>query len=785
MTLRSKTLLAGGITLAVLVAVLHVVTVRLLLTRFAVLETRETAGHMQRATHVLDSILLRLDYALVGWSQWDESYRFIRTNDPKLRREFVTESLSDQALAQCRADVIIYVRNNGQIIFGKGYDRRASKTVPLPEGLVSHLSAGSLLLHHRDAGDSLQGIVLLPRGPLLLVSRPVVSNAGKGPLYGSLIWGRFLRSAEIKELSQLLHLPLSVQRFDAPRLPSDFQMARSELTKNSSKPYVNALNEDTIGGYVTIKDIYGKPALLVRGDVQRDIYKEGQISVRYLLLAVLGVGLIFGLLALGSLEQWVLAPLSRLSRNVEQISASGDVSVRVPADGHVEFSQLAHSVNSLLAAVEQAEHGLRAEIVVRERAEQTAHQARDEAEQTRAEAERACNEAEDANLAKSDFLSRMSHELRTPLNAILGFGQIMEMQELTPLQNESIKHILKGGRHLLALINEVLDLARVEAGHLELSLEPVGVREIVDEVASLIRPLADQNDIRLDASFRAVSDVYVLADQQRLKQVLINLLSNAVKYNHRGGSVSLSCAESTVGRIRIGVTDTGPGIAAQDLGKLFVPFERLGAEKSLIEGTGLGLAFSKRLVEAMGGTIDVESVTGQGTLQGSTFTVELPRAEVPLAPKSSPGGVASPGAIRAPATIKTVLSIEDNASNYRLIETILSSRPGIKLLGAMQGRVGLDIAFQHRPDLILLDLHLPDIMGHEVLRQLQEVAETKDIPVVILSADATPPQIERLLAAGARAYLTKPLNVKQFLEVLGEMLKDENPIRKVSDEGDA
>jgi PAS domain S-box-containing protein len=387
--------------------------------------------------------------------------------------------------------------------------------------------------------------------------------------------------------------------------------------------------------------------------------------------------------------------------------------------------------------------------------------------------------ADTANLAKSEFLSRMSHELRTPLNAILGFGQILEMQDPGPRDSESIKHILKGGRHLLALINEVLDIARVEAGHLELSLEPVSISEVITESLDLTRPLAAQHNIQIDGDEGMSCTDYVMADRQRLKQVLINLLSNAIKYNPRGGSVIFSCRENAAGRIRIRVTDTGPGITAQDLEKLFVPFERLDAEKSGIEGTGLGLAFSKRLVEAMGGTIDVESVVGPGTLQGSTFTVELPRAEAPRAEASlsleaAPESVSPLEDKSAPTTIKTVLSIEDNASNYRLIESILSRRPGIKLLGAMQGRVGLDLAFLHHPDLILLDLHLPDIMGHEVLRQLQENPQTRDIPVVIVSADATAPQIERLLASGVRAYLTKPLDVKQLLEVVEEMLKGDD-----------
>ncbi|MDQ3812685.1 MAG: PAS domain S-box protein, partial [Armatimonadota bacterium] len=381
----------------------------------------------------------------------------------------------------------------------------------------------------------------------------------------------------------------------------------------------------------------------------------------------------------------------------------------------------------------------------------------------------AMQEAERANRAKSEFLSRMSHELRTPLNAILGFGQILEMEDLPPRQAESVGHILKGGRHLLALINEVLDIARVEAGHIDLSLEPIPLREMAHEAFDLVRPLAARENIRLEEEKLRQCRSHVMADQQRLKQVLINLLSNAVKYNRKGGSVTVSCTEAQENRIRIEVSDTGPGIAPEDMEKLFTPFERLNAERSEVEGTGLGLALSQRLVEAMGGTLGVESVPGHG----STFFIELPLAEAPMANMQQTAqddleADQSP----APRNVKTVLSIEDNLSNYRLIETILERRPGVKLLGAMQGGVGLDLAHQHHPDLILLDLHLPDIMGHEVLRRLRESPDTRDIPVVILSADATAPQIERLLAAGARNYLTKPLNVKEFFRVLDETLKD-------------
>jgi PAS domain S-box-containing protein len=401
-------------------------------------------------------------------------------------------------------------------------------------------------------------------------------------------------------------------------------------------------------------------------------------------------------------------------------------------------------------------------------------------------------EADRANDAKSEFLSRMSHELRTPLNAILGFGQLLEMESLNSYGQESVHHILKAGEHLLGLINEVLDIARVDTGSMHLSIEPVALNEVIDECCSLLRPLAAERQIYVSHDTERWQGVYVLADHQRFKQVLINLLSNAIKYNRIKGQVTVTCqrsarysAEESAGTqaespvspmaptgattrstILIKVQDTGIGIAPDQLPKLFTPFERLGAEESEVEGVGLGLALTKRLVEAMNGALHVESEPGKGSL----FTIELPETlgvegvlgEIPEETKDA--------SAVAFETVCTVLCIEDNLSNLRLIERILTGRPDITLMAAMQGSVGLDLAHQHQPDLILLDLNLPDLSGIEVFVRLQQAEATRDIPVIVLSADATPTQKERLLLAGVRAYLTKPLNVREFLQTIDALL---------------
>jgi PAS domain S-box-containing protein len=371
-------------------------------------------------------------------------------------------------------------------------------------------------------------------------------------------------------------------------------------------------------------------------------------------------------------------------------------------------------------------------------------------------------EAERANRAKSEFLSRMSHELRTPLHAILGFAQLFELDGQSPGDAENVAQIVRAGKHLLGLINEVLDIARVESGKLALTPEPVSVRATLEETLSLVKPLAAERRVRLEPPAGDL-DCEVLSSARRFKQVILNLLSNAVKFNRQGGAVAVSC-EKIEDCLRINVADTGRGISADDMAKLFVPFERLDVSDTVTEGAGLGLSLSKHLIEAMGGKIGLESVPGKGT----TFWVELPLIQgTPAATtRSLDAGIRSVSEAPGSTAPRTVLYIEDNLSNLRLVERILARRPEVKLISAMQGSIGLELARQHQPDLLLLDLHLPDIQGDEILRQLRADPRTAQLPIVMISADATSAQIERLRVAGANDYLTKPIDVRRFLAVV-------------------
>jgi signal transduction histidine kinase/AmiR/NasT family two-component response regulator len=381
--------------------------------------------------------------------------------------------------------------------------------------------------------------------------------------------------------------------------------------------------------------------------------------------------------------------------------------------------------------------------------------------------------AEKASLAKSDFLSSMSHELRTPLSAILGFAQLMETGSPppTPSQKRSIDQILQAGWYLLELINEVLDLALIESGKLSLSLEPSALADVFRECEAMIGPQAQKRGISVTFPQLAVP-YFVKADRTRVKQVLINLLSNAIKYNVVGGTVVVDCNETMPGRIRICVMDTGAGLSSEKLAQLFQPFNRLGQEATVEEGTGIGLVVCKRLIDLMGGAIGAESTVGKG----SGFWIELNlSAEPQLAIGAAKPRAVPQAHVRSDATLRTLLYVEDNPANLMLVEDLIARRPDIRLLSASDGSRGIETARASLPDVILMDINLPGISGIKAMRILAEDPKTAHIPVVALSANAIPRDIEKGLEAGFFRYLTKPIKVNEFMDTLDVALKFAKP----------
>jgi PAS domain S-box-containing protein len=383
-------------------------------------------------------------------------------------------------------------------------------------------------------------------------------------------------------------------------------------------------------------------------------------------------------------------------------------------------------------------------------------------QETNLELETARAIADKANRAKSEFLSSMSHELRTPLNAVLGFAQLLASDKPPPSvsQQRSLDQILKGGWYLLQLINEILDLAMIESGKVMMSQESMGLSEVLRDCRTMMEPQARKRGIEMHFS-SLDQPFFVHADRTRLKQVMINLLSNAIKYNRNGGSVTVSARAANDGMVHIRVTDTGAGLNAEQVGQLFQPFNRLGMEHGSEEGTGIGLVVTKQLVELMGGVIGVDSVIDVGT----TFWLELAASQEPVL-EPAPLTAADLAVMELPGALRTVLYVEDNPANLVLVEQLIARRVNLKLLTAIDGYGGIQLAREHQPDVILMDINLPGISGYGCLKILQDDAATAHIPVLALSANAMPRDIDKGVEAGFFRYLTKPIKVTEFMEAL-------------------
>jgi signal transduction histidine kinase/CheY-like chemotaxis protein len=465
-----------------------------------------------------------------------------------------------------------------------------------------------------------------------------------------------------------------------------------------------------------------------RADVTR---MESTIS--WVSIAGLALGLLAGLIVVALFGSGISRRITRAAANAVRLGEGRPLEpVPVPSAGD-ELGQLARSLT-------RAE-----ELLVRRTTELVT--ARDE--------------AVTATRAKNAFLSSTSHELRTPLNAVLGFAQLLQLSDLDQEDQDGVEHILGAGHHLLALINELIDIARIESGEFSLSVEPVAVQPVVEETGLLMSPLAADRSITISQP-APPPGLAVKADRQRLRQILINLLSNAIKYNRAGGTITITCQAAGPHQASLTVADTGPGIAPADLDRIFAPFERLGAEQTAIEGTGIGLPLARAFVEAMHGNLIAASVLGAGT----TFTITLPRspdlapaadARVPI-PRIAPDDSAGES-IR-------VLYIEDNPANIEVVTRFLKTRPSMRLQSVISGQAGLESATREIPDLILLDLHLSGLHGDEVLRRLRGNPATADIPVAIVSAEASPAIIRNLRTRGVIAYLTKPLDLAELGRLL-------------------
>ena len=599
-------------------------------------------------------------------------------------------------------------------------------------------------------------------------------------------------TADLKTQAELLgHSTAPALEFD------DVKVARENLALLRLQPKVRAAaiygaDGDRFAAYTAAGAEDALPARAAAQGVQRagrdiavalpivqdgrtigSVYLRAEYALYERVLTYLGIAALVALLALGvalllssRLQRAVVQPILAISDVARDVRQRQDYSRRAPKATDDEVGELADSFNAMLGEIEaHAQEVMR----LNERLEARVRERTAQLERSNEELKLATATAEKANRAKSEFLSSMSHELRTPLNAIIGFGQLLgtNIADAKPeRRQEFVDHIVGAGKHLLTLINEILNLARIESGHVELSVEPVLMSDVLEECRRMIEPMAVQRGIKVE--FAGDCSEVAMADRMRLKQVLLNLVSNAIKYNRKQGWVRVSCSAVDADHVRIAVRDSGQGLQPAQVEALFQPFNRLGQEGGPEQGTGIGLVVTQRLVELMGGRIGVDSTPGEG----SVFWVDLRASDQPALPREATdwGALTSLPAEPARRGPATVLYVEDNRASLKLVEELLAARGDIRLLSAGNGQLGVEMAREHQPDVILMDNNMPTMTGREAQAILKQDPRTAHIPVIALTANAMPGAAASGLAAGFYRYLTKPLDPRRLLEALDSAL---------------
>jgi len=595
MTLRRKTLLIIAGTFYGVIILLFFISRTILLESYAELERQSTHRDVERVLTAYSQGLSSLDTTVADWAAWDDTYAFIVDSD----EEYIRSNLTDSTFIELGLNLMLHIDSSGQTVFGKAFDLENEEEIPVPQSVSTYLTDHDFLVTHREVESSYVGTIVLPEGPMIISFHPILTSEDEGPVRGTLIMGRYLDAVKIDELAEITLLSITIHEYNDPRIPPDFSVVRSSISSRAPI-FVQPLSEQAIAGYTLIEDISGYPTLVLRVDAPRDIYQQGQSTISYVILTIVGVSLAFGLVTILLLEKQVLSRLSYLSRSVSDIGTGGKISARVSVPGSDELSKLGATINGMLAALEQSETELR--------------ELFEEEKKLRQDLEAEINK-------RVEFTHALVHELKTPITPVLASSELLleEIKESGPLW-ELAQNINLGAYNLNQRIDELLDLARGEVGMLHLNPESVDSGQLLRSIVNSVKPLARKSGHSLNAELPSSLPV-IQADEDRLRQVVLNLLNNAFKFTPAGGSITVK-ADRKGTNLVVEVQDTGRGISKEEQERLFEPYQQVEEERNRLSGLGLGLSLSKKLVELHGGRVWVQSEKGKGSTFGFSIPLE-------------------------------------------------------------------------------------------------------------------------------------------------------------------
>ncbi|MBM3309760.1 MAG: HAMP domain-containing protein [Candidatus Altiarchaeales archaeon] len=574
MKLHKKTFTAICLVTMALLLAGYYISQSILLSSYARLEKQDTEQKMGRILGVLSDDVSGLDAIASDWAAWDDTYAFVQDGN----EEYTQSNVVYNSFSNNRVNLMLFVNFSGEVVFGKAYDLQTEEETNIPEKFFEQSTESDLIMKHYDATEVVSGIVMLPEGPMIISSQPILTSEKKGPIQGALVWGRYLDSNEVKRLSDIINMPIEAYQVNDSMMPYDVQIASQQLTGNKTI-LSSPLDEDNVAGYAIIDDIYRRPSLILKTYAPRSIYKQGLTSMRYLILLLLGASIVFAIAIITLVERLVLSRLSKLSRDVVEIGASGDLSKHVSVGGDDELSDLASEINKMLEERKKVEK------------------------------------------MKEEFYATVTHELKTPVTSVISFADSLyndKAGKITEKQKEILGYVIQDAFRLRHIIDRILMFSKLEMG-LAMHTQEVDFEAILDNALRVFTPSASEKNIRLGKKISSKLPK-VWCDADRITDVLNNLIGNAVKFTKEGGSISVE-AVCQNNEILVKVSDTGIGIPSEDLGKISEKFYQVDPSKTnVVGGSGLGLYVSKKIVEKHGGRFWVESVFGRG----STFYFTMP-----------------------------------------------------------------------------------------------------------------------------------------------------------------